>query len=381
MTRHEMTLQEAFDYFRRQSSLSAGSQAAYGYALQHFYAFLEASEIAKDLSLTGPDPAQTKLDILGNSPFDINLLLWFVTYLTNEAQAPQRLRKQKSGERGLEPATVRLYGQALITFFRFLGDELMLQEAFPTTAAITRAQRRLRDIIPATQARDNAPEPPEGIEQLIYAFDNVDIPEDLPSKEQKRQRLEALRNRALLYGLADSGARVSELLRITPDDVRRASINEAGIWKIEVRGKGRGKHGRTVTLRFTEPTLMAMRSYLGARADPGATDLFVSHAKTRPDKKGAPLSPRAVWGLIARSAKQLGLPHIHPHDFRHWRATQMLQAGIPIDQVQRFHNHRSIRTTQNYARTAERMVDEAGQISSPFTDGNRNKKSKNTPKS
>ena len=367
MTRHEMTIQEAFDYFRRQSSLSAGSQAAYGYALQHFYAFLETSEIAKDLSLTGSDPPAKKLDALGSSPFDINLLLWFVTYLTNEAQPPRRLRKHGAGQRGLEPATVRLYGQALITYFRFLGDELMLQDAFPTTAAITRAQRRLRDIIPAAEARDNAPEPPEGIEHLIYAFDSVEILEDLPAKEQKRQRLEALRNRALLYGLADSGARISELLRITPDDVQRANVNEEGIWKIEVRGKGRGKHGRTVTLRFTEPTLVAMRSYLGERADPGATGLFVSHAKTRPDKKGTPISPRAVWGLIARAAKQLGLPHIHPHDFRHWRATQMLQAGIPIDQVQRFHNHRSIRTTQNYARTAERMVDEAGALTSPFS--------------
>ena len=93
MTRHEMTLQEAFDYFRRQSSLSAGSQAAYGYALQHFWAFLETSEIAKDLSLTGSDPPAKKLDALGSSPFDINLLLWFVTYLTNEAQPPRRLRK------------------------------------------------------------------------------------------------------------------------------------------------------------------------------------------------------------------------------------------------------------------------------------------------
>jgi integrase len=109
-----------------------------------------------------------------------------------------------------------------------------------------------------------------------------------------------------------------------------------------------------------------MQEYLEARADPGATDLFVSHAKTRPDKRGVPLSPRAVWGLLDRTARNLGLPHIHPHDFRHWRATQMLQAGVPIDQVQRFHNHRSIRTTQNYARTAERQVDAAGRLTSPF---------------
>jgi site-specific recombinase XerD len=39
---------------------------------------------------------------------------------------------------------------------------------------------------------------------------------------------------------------------------------------------------------------------------------------------------------------------------------------VPIDQVQRFLNHRSIRTTQLYAKTAERQVDEAGARTSPL---------------
>lgn len=366
MERGVMTLQEAFDYFRRQSNLKQGSLDAYGYAMDHFTTFLRNSQNAHGLSLAGPDPATKNLDLLGQSPYDINLLLWFVSYLTNEAKLPERLQRRIKPGRGLEPATIRLYGQALITFFRFLAEELILPEAFPATAAITRAQRRLRDVIPAAQARDNAPEPPEGIEQLIYAFDEIQIPEDLPIKEKHRQKLEIMRNRALVYSLADSGARISEILQLTANDVRSANVNEEGIWKIEVRGKGRGQYGRTVTLRFTEPTLEVMREYLEARADPAATALFVSHARTRPNKRGEPLSPRAVWGLIDRAARALGLPHIHPHDFRHWRATQMLQAGVPIDQVQRFHNHRSIRSTQNYARTAERQVDAAGRRTSPF---------------
>ncbi|OGR90261.1 MAG: hypothetical protein A2V88_08515 [Elusimicrobia bacterium RBG_16_66_12] len=69
-----------------------------------------------------------------------------------------------------------------------------------------------------------------------------------------------------------------------------------------------------------------------------------------------------------RAARRIRLPHIHPHDFRHWRATRMLQAGMPIDQVQRYINHRSIRTTQFYAQTAERQVDEAGARTSPLQD-------------
>jgi site-specific recombinase XerD len=203
------------------------------------------------------------------------------------------------------------------------------------------------------------------MEELLRAFDSLQIDSSLPPKEQHRQRLEALRNRALIYALADSGARISEILRLTGNEIRGARLNRVGIWSVEVRGKGRGKHGRMVTLRFTSPTLSAMRGYFKARHDLGATVLFVSHAKTRPKSRGRPLSANSAWRIVERAAKQLGLSHVHPHDFRHWRATQMLREGVPVDQVQRFLNHRSIRTTQLYAKTAERQVDEAGARTSP----------------
>ncbi|MDF1500896.1 MAG: site-specific integrase, partial [Anaerolineales bacterium] len=121
-----------------------------------------------------------------------------------------------------------------------------------------------------------------------------------------------------------------------------------------------------VTLRFTAPTLSAMLNYLAMRKDEGSEQLFVSHAKTRPKYRGTPLSPNAAWRIIRKAASHLDLPQIHPHDFRHWRATQMLREGVPIDQVQRYLNHRSLRTTQLYAKTAERQVDEAGARTSPL---------------
>ena len=148
--------------------------------------------------------------------------------------------------------------------------------------------------------------------------------------------------------------------------MRGSRVNRQGIWQVQVRGKGRGQYGRHVMLRFTSPTLKVMREYLKARQDPGATALFVSHAKTRPKYRGLPLSSNSAWRMVQKTATDLGVPHIHPHDFRHWRATQMLREGVPIDQVQRFLNHRSIRTTQLYAKTAERQVDMAGARTSPL---------------
>lgn len=366
MARRAQTIQDAFDYFQAQSNLSPNTLATYGHAYQRFLGFLENGALASRLSLGGPNPAQRRLSELGSDREDVNTLLWFVSYLGNEvtgAPGPHPAAQPSS----LEPATVRLYGQAMLTWFRFLVDELLIPETFPATTAIRKAQRQLRTYVPASEARDGAPEPPRGMEELVTAYDQLEIDQEASPEEQRRQKLEGLRNRALLYALADSGARVSEVLRLTADDVLGARLNDQGIWQIRVRGKGRGKSGRLVTLRFTAPTLEAMREYLALRSDPGAADLFVSHARTRPEYRGQPLSANAVWRMIRRTSKKLGLPHIHPHDFRHWRATQMLQEGVPIDQVQRFLNHRSIRTTQLYAKTAERQVDQAGVRTSPIS--------------
>ena len=358
---------EAFEYFRAQSNLSPGTLETYAYAVQHFFTFLEGSKNATPLSVAGSGAPDRALEALGGQAQDVNLLAWFVNYLGQEVERAHADRSvTRARERRLEPATVRLYAQAVITWFAFLADELLLPDRFPTAAAISRANRRLRTYVPRTMARESAPEPPEGMEALLRAFDPPEIDSSLPPKEQHRLKLEALRNRALIYALADSGARVSEILRLTADDVRGARVKRAGIWSVEVRGKGRGKHGRMVTLRFTSPTLSTMREYLKARQDPVATVLFVSHAKTRPKSRGRPLSANSAWRVVQQGAKELGLSHIHPHDFRHWRATQMLREGVPIDQVQRFLNHRSIRTTQLYAKTAEREVDAAGARTSPI---------------
>ncbi len=361
------SLEKAFDYFCSQSNLSALSLKTYRYAFQHFCAFLEESDMVAPLSLAGPNPIKRSLDVLGSEPQDVNLLTWFVNYLGHEVRSSNPKRgKRSTNDLRLEPATVRLYGQAMLTWFSFLADELLLPDAFPTSAAIARALRQLRTYVPATLAREGAVEPPEGLEELIRAFDSPSIPDTLPFKERRRRKLEALRNRAILYALADSGARVSEILRLMADHVHGARLNSRGVCQVRVRGKGRGRYGREVTLRFTRPTLQAMREYLKATNDPGATALFVSHAKTRPKHRGTPLSANAVWRMIRRTAKALGLTHIHPHDFRHWRATQMLGEGVPIDQVQRFLNHRSIRTTQLYAKTAEHQIDESGARTSPL---------------
>jgi site-specific recombinase XerD len=354
MTDKTYSLREAFDYFRAHSHLSARSLETYAYAKQRFFAFLESSPLARPLSVAGSGPESQPLSALGSHDEDVEILLWFINYLAEIA---------KKGRLGA--STVRLYTHAMISWFAFMVDEMLLPETFPAALAISRARRRLAGKFPQSASQEGPPEPPRGIEDLIHGFDDPKIDLDKTPKEQHRQKLEGLRNRALLYALASSGGRISEILRLQAKDVRGAEVGEVGVWSVAVRGKGRGG-GRRVTLRFTPPALRAMQEYVQARQDPGAKELFVSHAWNRPRARGRPLSPNSAWYMIRKAARDLGLPAIHPHDFRHWRATQMLRQGVPIDQVQGYLNHRSIRTTQLYAKTADQAIDQAGATTDPI---------------
>jgi len=92
----------------------------------------------------------------------------------------------------------------------------------------------------------------------------------------------------------------------------------------------------------------------------------VSHALTRPIFRGSPLSPNAAWRIIQMASKDLGLKGVHPHTFRRWRAAQMLSAGVPIEQVQGYLNHRSIGATRLYARAVDQAIERVAAITDPF---------------
>ncbi|MDJ0455481.1 tyrosine-type recombinase/integrase [Gordonia amicalis] len=55
---------------------------------------------------------------------------------------------------------------------------------------------------------------------------------------------------------------------------------------------------------------------------------------------------------VGEGARRRYVGHIRPHDTRHTYASWLVQAGIPIQEVQRLLGHQSIATTEKYARLA-----------------------------
>jgi integrase/recombinase XerD len=70
-------------------------------------------------------------------------------------------------------------------------------------------------------------------------------------------------------------------------------------------------------------------------------------------------TPRYVQKLIKDAAQRAGIDkNVTPHRLRASVATILLDAGMPLDQVQKFLRHKRITTTQIYAETSLRNMGE-----------------------
>ncbi|MDD7465874.1 MAG: site-specific tyrosine recombinase XerD [Actinomycetaceae bacterium] len=174
----------------------------------------------------------------------------------------------------------------------------------------------------------------EQMEQLINAASLADDPI-------------SLRDRALVELLYGTGARISEIVRLTADDIDAESAS--------VRLFGKGNKERIVPLGSY--ALEAVHAYL-VRGRPA----LAAHGRGTPalflNKRGAPLSRQSAWEEIQTIAHRAGLEHISPHTFRHSFATHLLQGGADVRIVQELLGHASVTTTQIYTKVTPENVKE-----------------------
>ena len=163
-------------------------------------------------------------------------------------------------------------------------------------------------------------------------------------------RLRAMRNRAFLLTLADTGLRVHEACNL-----RRGDID----WN-EGRAMIIGKGNKQAVVRFSTRSLSALRDYLSIR---GALDgasgrplpslpLFARHDKGA-GKKIKPITTTTGRNIVSERVRQaLGeaaVGRITPHSFRHYFVTTILRASGNLKMAQELARHASIQVTQRYA--------------------------------
>jgi site-specific recombinase XerD len=173
---------------------------------------------------------------------------------------------------------------------------------------------------------------------LIVTYVNA---QDVPSPAGRRgeKRREVLRDKALIKTLFCTGMRREEVARLNRADLEHG-------WATQAIITGKGEKERVVF--FDQETLSAIRDYLAARADP-YEPLFLRHdnRRGRPLKNGAGwrLSPQSIWGIVKRYSALVGVPAT-THDFRHAKASVMLNRGAKLSEVQDILGHASPETTK-----------------------------------
>lgn len=213
---------------------------------------------------------------------------------------------------GLAPATIRRQISAVRTYYRFLVSEGRATRDPSERLESPRQWRRLPAVLSVAE-----------VERLLAA-PNTDEPL-------------AIRDRALLEFSYATGARVSELVGLTLQDIRY----EDGVARIF----GKGSKERLVPV--------------GRRAL-GAVALYVREIRPRFDKgkgrgivflnaRGTPLSRVGAWAIIKRAALVAGLTkRVSPHTLRHTFATHLLEGGADLRAVQEMLGHADLGTTQLY---------------------------------
>lgn len=295
---------------------SQNTTITYGKALKEFKKVLLKSKIDPE---TSPASALTE-----------DMISKFVMYL-----------------KSFSPATEQVYVRAVARFYKYLAAERLAEINLPRLDLLIEQRIRKSGI--------RLPQfPTNEIERVL------DFVSDAGSlaTESETVRLRAMRDRALLLTLADTGLRIHEACNL-----RRGDLD----WN-EGRAIIIGKGDKQAVIRFTTRAMRALKDYLSIRAelDGGsgkqltALPLFARHDKGT-GKKIKPITPTTGRNIVAERVKQaLGNEaegHITPHSFRHYFVSTILRASGNLKLAQALARHENIQITQRYAHLDDDELD------------------------
>lgn len=113
-----------------------------------------------------------------------------------------------------------------------------------------------------------------------------------------------------------------------------------------------GKRNKQRTAYVTNGAMDALHDWLKIRGlDHEA--LFVAINKSGKLDTGKPLTPQAVYNIMAKRAKQAGVKEFSPHDLRRTFVSDLLDKGADISTVSKMAGHQNVQTTQRYDRRPE----------------------------
>lgn len=280
-------------------------------------------------------------------------------------------------ERGLSDRTIQAYATAFSLFLTFLEKEKMVKPAYVNLKHISKENvesflnwlENERQAKPSTRNLRLA---------AIHSFCKYMMHKDIPNINQWDNVLsiemkkcdkqspnyltvggmqlllaqipintkKGLRDLALLTILYDSGARVEELIKLTPSCVRTTKP-----YTVKLYGKG----GKARVVPIQQRAMYILKTYM---TEFNLNDSKDDYSPLFFNKSGKHLSNAGITFIInqyadmARKLDNSIIPNkISPHSFRHSKAMHLLGGDVDLIYIRDILGHKSIDTTQIYART------------------------------
>lgn len=273
-------------------------------------------------------------------------------------------------EKSLSPLTIRDYRQYLNFFVAWQVANSPISKPSDITVELVRKYR----VYLAHSLSTNGNLPLKKVTQNYYVIAlrsflkylirkdlNVVSPDkiDLPKVESRslkfldREQLErllaqpeiskesGLRDKALMETLFSTGLRVSELCKLSRDQIN-LDRKEFGVI---------GKGGRARVVFLSDRATLWLERYLAKRVDQSKA-LFIRYSGNQEPTENMEklrLTTRSVQRMIEKYVRKARLPiKITPHGLRHSFATDLLMNGADLRSVQELLGHKNVSTTQIY---------------------------------
>ena len=196
--------------------------------------------------------------------------------------------------------------------------------------------------------------PAQSISEILEKMENS----VMGSSDDKNEQLRALRDKAFIITLGDTGLRVHEACNLKRGDI---DWNEG---KALIIGKG----NRQAVVRFSRRSQKALRDYIQARGELdghsgkslGSLPLFARHDKGAGSKVKS-ITTTTGRTIVEETVREIlgdeAVGTITPHSFRHYFVTRVLAATGNLKLAQNLARHQNIAVTQRYAHLSDDELD------------------------
>jgi len=247
-------------------------------------------------------------------------------------------------ERSLSAAQLRAWLGKLATEGHSKQGLGQARAALTTLASLLAEAGWLDDSVSAGMSNVRIPKAPDGQRTGRWL-----TPDQLRELMDAARRIatsenQMLRNDLIMTMLCTMGLRRDELATARWGDL--SSQNDRAVLKVHGKGK------KTATIDIPRPVLRSMdrwrRVYAPASPRPDNHLPLVCRVWKGGRLSYKPLTPEAIWLIIAHAAEDANIGHVAPHDLRRSVAGALQESGVSIEKISRLLRHSNVGVTERY---------------------------------